>query len=122
MQIDQYLTDNAVLEELGERISRTRLERNITQAELGEQAGLGVATIQRLERGDPVSLITLIRVLRALGLLTSLDQAVHEPLPSPLEQLKLRGARRQRARQSHSAARAPDDQQPWRWADDVEGT
>lgn len=122
MQIDQYLTDDAVLRELGERIARTRLERNVTQAELGDQAGLGVATIQRLERGDPVSLITWIRVLRALGLLTSLDQAVREPLPSPLEQLKLRGTRRQRARQSQSAARAADDEQPWRWADDPERT
>ena len=97
MKIDDQLADQAVLDELGRRIARTRLERNIGQAELGAEAGVGVATVQRLERGRSVASPSLIRVLRVLGLLEALDRAVPELLPSPIEQLRLRGRQRRRA-------------------------
>src|SRR5476651_19072 len=97
MKIDDQLADQAVLDELGRRIARTRLERNIGQAELGAEAGVGVATVQRLERGRSVASTSLIRVLRVLGLLEALDRAVPELLPSPIEQLRLRGRQRRRA-------------------------
>lgn len=97
MQIDPRLTDTAVLEELGTRLKRTRLQRNLTQRKLAEEAGISLATVRNLEDGKPSQLVTLIRVLRVLGLLGGLERAVPEPLPSPIDELRLRGRERRRA-------------------------
>ena len=118
MRIDAGLTDDAVLAELGRRLARTRLERNQTQAQLGEEAGLGLATVQRLEGGRAVKLSSLVRVLRTLGLLDALDVLVPEPTPSPIELLKLRGRRRQRAAHPRSVGKTPVEGLPWVWGDD----
>ena len=40
MKIDGMLTDEAVLAELGSRIAQRRLELQLTQAMLAEQAGV----------------------------------------------------------------------------------
>jgi transcriptional regulator with XRE-family HTH domain len=118
MKIDDQLADQAVLDELGRRIARTRLERNIGQAELGAEAGVGVATVQRLERGRSVASTSLIRVLRVLGLLEALDRAVPELLPSPIEQLRLRGRQRRRARRPRATGGMEEHPEPWRWGDE----
>ena len=118
MRIESGLSDEAVLIELGRRIARARLERNIAQAELAAEAGIGMATLQRLEAGEAVALTSLIRVLRALGLLEGLERAVPEPLPSPLEQLALRGRRRRRAGHPRGAGGEGVSEEGWRWGDE----
>jgi transcriptional regulator with XRE-family HTH domain len=120
MIIGAHLTDDAVLGELGQRLSRLRLERNLSQAQLGEEAGVGRRTLQRLEAGEPVQLSSLIRVLRVLGLLESLDRLVSKPTPSPLERLQLAGRERRRARR-RGAGRAEDRAGPWKWGDETGG-
>lgn len=97
MKIGTLLTDAAVMEELGKRLRRTRLRQNVSQRQLAEQAGVAVATIRNLEDGKRTQLVTLIRVLRILGLLDGLDRVVPEPGPSPIEQLRSRGRERRRA-------------------------
>ncbi|HEY4349284.1 MAG TPA: helix-turn-helix transcriptional regulator [Gaiellaceae bacterium] len=116
MEITSLLSDHGVLEELGRRLARTRLEQNRTQADVALEAGVGIATVKRLERGHSVASTSLVRVLRALGLLEALDDAVREPEPSPLSLLKLEGRARQRAR--HAAAAAQTVEEPWRWGDE----
>lgn len=116
MKIQRELSDAAVLSELGQRIARTRLERNISQAQLAEQAGVALPTVQRLEAGHSVAVTNLVRVLRALDLLHGLERAVPEPLPSPIEQLKLQGRRRQRAGRPRGAQQQ-EEGEPWRWGD-----
>lgn len=103
MQIGPMLTDAAVLGELGRRLKRTRLQRNLTQRRLAEEAGVSLATIRNLEDGKPSQLVTLIRVLRVLGMLGGLERAVPEPPPSPIEELRLRGRERRRASSPRSA-------------------
>ena len=93
MRIENRLTDEAVLAELGERLSRWRLERNASQADFGREAGVGRRTVQRLEAGEPVQLQSFVRVLRVLGLLDALDQLVPASAPSPLERLRRAGRR-----------------------------
>jgi transcriptional regulator with XRE-family HTH domain len=122
MKIDRYLTDEAVLAELGGRLERTRLERNLTQRELAAEAGVERKALQRIEAGDSVKLTSLIRVLRALDLLDALDRLVPEPTPSPVELLKLHGKRRRRAsgERRHKGAPARGEQTaPWRWGDEA---
>lgn len=118
MKLREELTDDAVLRELGERIMRWRLERNLSQEGLGEEAGVGRRTLQRLERGEAVQLPSLVRVLRTLGLMDALDQLVPEPIPSPIDRLNRAGRERRRARRRTGVA--TDSDEPWRWADDTD--
>lgn len=90
-------TDEAILDELGERLRRERLNRNLTRENLAERAGVSVKTIHNLETGGGPSLTTVIRVMRGLGLVERLDALVPKPSLSPMELLKLEGNRRQRA-------------------------
>ncbi len=122
MKINQYLTDEAVLTELGERLERTRLERNLTQRTLAAEAGVERKAVQRIEAGEPAKLTSLIRVLRALGLLDGLDRLVPEPVPSPIELLKLHGRSRRRASGERLRKGAPtlaEQTEPWRWGDET---
>lgn len=97
MNIRQTTRTPAVLAELGHRISRLRLQRNQTLASLAEDAGIGTATLQRLESGNAANLTTLIQVLRALGRLGDLDNVLPDIEVSPFELTGARKKPRQRA-------------------------
>jgi transcriptional regulator with XRE-family HTH domain len=90
-------TDEAILDELGRRIRRTRLNSNTTQADLAAQAGISVDTLRNIEAGEGMTLTSLIRVLRALDVLDHLDAVLPDPGLSPMQLLALRGEERQRA-------------------------
>lgn len=115
MRITNLLSDEALLVELGERLTRTRLNRNTTQAGLADEAGVSKRTVERLEAGASTQLSNLVRILRALDLLGNFELVVPEPTPSPLAQLKLQG--RQRVRASSKPEDA-DDSGTWEWGDD----
>jgi transcriptional regulator with XRE-family HTH domain len=55
--------------EIGIALRAARLKGNMDQKTLALQAGIGLASLQRLEQGHGSTLSTLIRVTRALGLL-----------------------------------------------------
>jgi transcriptional regulator with XRE-family HTH domain len=109
MQIDELNTDAAVLAELGRRLERHRLERNLTQAEIAADAGLGQATIQRAERGESVQMTSMIKLLRALGLLSGLELAIPASIDLPIAQLEREQHRASRTRQrARGGARTRD--------------
>lgn len=112
MRIEPQFTDVAALAELGRRLARIRIGRNITQAELAFEAGLSRTTIVRLESGGAVTTPALLRVLRALGLLDRLDLLVPEASVNPIDLLERQGRQRRRARRSRSSDAAPG---PWSW-------
>jgi transcriptional regulator with XRE-family HTH domain len=114
MKIDSTLSDAAVLQELGARLTGHRIEAGLTQAELAAQAGVSKRTLERIEAGHGSELATLVRLLRALQLTDALDAAVPELPPSPMALLKRRGKPRQRA----PRARRPEpgaSRKPWTW-------
>lgn len=109
------LSDEGILRELGARLARTRLERNLTQAALAEQAGLSKRTVERMESGEVATHLSgFVRICRALGLLERFNALIPEPLPSPIIQLKLQGRKRQRASGKKAAAKTP---KKWTWSD-----
>jgi transcriptional regulator with XRE-family HTH domain len=115
MKITKQATDDVVLAELGGRLARIRLERNLTQGQLAEQAGVSKRTVERLESGAVATQLSgFIRVCRVLGVLERLDTLVPEPVPSPVAQLKLHGRQRQRA--STAKAVTPSAKK-WQWGD-----
>lgn len=91
------LTDPEILAELGRRLRRYRLQRNVTQEDLARDAGVGTRTIRNIESGGDVQLLTLLRILRALGRLDALDAFLPAPGISPMELLRSGGRQRQRA-------------------------
>ena len=64
MKIEGLLTDEAIMTELGRRLSQRRLELQLTQEMLAEQAGVSKRTVERIEAGATTQTSTLIRVLR----------------------------------------------------------
>lgn len=113
MKISSHAVDKAILRELGERLARMRLERNLTQAALAEQAGVSKRTVERMEAGGATQLVNLVRVCRALDLLDRFETLLPEPLISPVAQLKLQGKQRQRATAKPPATPPPK----WEWND-----
>lgn len=101
--------------ELGARLERIRLARNLTQAELAKHAGISKRTIIRLEKGVSATLDTFVRVLMALGLTSSLEALLPEAEVRPIERFAHRGRERRRAR-----PRPPQAPQiePFRWGDE----
>lgn len=97
MAISSTSTTAEVLEELGARIRRYRLQQNRTVAEIAREAGLSRITVERAERGRGPALASIVRILRALGRIESLDAFLPAPLISPLELASLSGKERQRA-------------------------
>ena len=116
MKITKQSTDALVLAELGGRLAQTRLNRNLTQAQLATEAGVSLRTIQRLELGAVATqLAGFVRVCRALDLIERFDLLVPEPVPSPVAQLKLGRRRRQRA----SRLRPPGAANAkWQWGNE----
>jgi len=114
MKITGSLTDDAVLAELGARIARRRVEMQLTQAAVAEQAGIAKRTLERMEAGEASQLATLVRVLRVLDAASALDSLVPESGPRPMELLKRKGKVRKRA-SGRRAAQTTD--KPWRWDD-----
>lgn len=115
MNISKLMADDAVLAEIGTRIARYRIEQQVTQAELAEQAGVSKRTVERVEAGASVQLATIIRILRILDLLPGLDQLLPEPSPRPMELLKQKGKVRQRASSGSRPEKAPE---AWAWGDE----
>ena len=115
MQITKLLSDDAILAEIGTRLGRYRLDRQITQAQLARQAGVSKRTVERIEAGASAQLSSLLRILRVLDLLPNLNHAIPEVVPRPLDLLARKGKIRQRA--SRTRARKPVDK-PWSWDDD----
>ena len=100
------MSDLAILQEIGHRLKRKRLEKNLSQQHLADAAGLNRTTISEIERGAPFGMLSLIQILRALDALEALDTFLPEPGLSPLQLAKLKGRQRQRA--SRQSAITPD--------------
>lgn len=115
MEISSQLADEAILTEIGDRIARSRIDAQLTQAELAEQAGVSKRTVERIEAGGSAQLSNIIRILRVLGRLPSLGHVLPEATPGPIELLKHKGKPRQRA----SARRHVDSSaRTWSWNDE----
>lgn len=114
MSIEKLMSDKAVLEEMGHRLSRHRVELGLTQAKLANEAGISKRTLERIEAGESTQTSSLIRTMRALGLLEALDVLAPDTGPRPMDLLKLRGKERQRASSKKQKNMTGKD---WSWGD-----
>ncbi len=69
MTIKNTSKTEAILSEIGARLTQQRLEAKLTQAGLAERAGVSKRTVERIEAGNSIQLSTMIQVLRVFKLL-----------------------------------------------------
>jgi len=92
-------SNRQIMVELGRCIQRKRLNLNMKQSELAEKCGIGLSTVNGLERGRNTSLETFIAVLRELRELDALYMSFLKDEPiAPDVMLKLTKNQRLRAR------------------------
>jgi len=101
----------AIAEELGNRLKQARLNANITQEALAEQAGVSLKVLRGAERGR-AQLESFIAVLAALGLTDQLNHFLpHQPI-SPVQLVRMQGKARRRA-SSPSAPSSSEEPTEW---------
>jgi transcriptional regulator with XRE-family HTH domain len=91
------MSDKALAKHIGAFVRHYRLEKNRTQDVLAHDAGISRSTLSLLERGEPVTLATLIQVLRVLDQLQVMESFVVQKTISPLELARLEQKRRKGA-------------------------
>lgn len=116
MKITQLETDEAILAELGRRIARRRIDMELTQAQLAQQAGIAKRTLERIEGGASAQMSSMVRIFRVLDLLPGLDSMIAEAEPGPMDLLRRKGKVRQRA---SSSRRHDRGKTPWTWDADA---
>jgi transcriptional regulator with XRE-family HTH domain len=77
------MSDQALASRIGDFVKYHRLEQNKTQEALSHEAGISQSTFSLLERGETLTLATLLQVLRVLDQLQVMDAFVVEPCISP---------------------------------------
>lgn len=98
------------LRELGKQVAELRLARELKQTELAYEAGVSHRTLQRLEAGEVVKSDGLLKVIKCLGRLDIVMDALDSSGFSPYEKLadaglKLSQLDRQRS-EPHQSARS----------------
>jgi len=94
MKIDRFSPNSAILKELGARLQRARKQRGLTQDALAEEAGLGVATLRRIEDGNDGKLGSWLRLLKALDRTAAIDALLPEEWRSPMAEVRAQGGAR----------------------------
>ncbi len=103
------MSDKALGETIGNFIKHHRLNQNKTQNEVSVAAGVSRSTLSLLERGEKVTLSSLIQVLRVLELLYVMDIFKISNEISPIEYAKLQKNKRQRARNQNEVENTNED-------------
>ena len=79
------LSDDRIIDLVCEFVRKTRLDKQFSQQELSDAAGISRSTLSLIERGTSPTLDTLVKVLRALGSLEALSGLKYEKVVSPLQ-------------------------------------
>ena len=92
------MSDKALAEHIGAFVRYHRLEQNKTQEEMANAAGISRSTLSLLERGEAVTLASLIQVLRVSDQLQVMETFIVQENISPLALAKIEQEKRKRAR------------------------
>jgi len=92
------MSDGALAEYIGAFVRHHRMEQNKTQDKLATAAGISRSTLSLLERGETVTVPTLVQVLRVLDQLQVFGAFEVRKTMSPLALAKMQKEKRLRAR------------------------
>lgn len=94
------MSDAALAQTIGTFIKHHRLAQNKTQEDIASAANISRSTLSLLEKGEAITVPTLLQVLRVLDLLHVMDTFKIQEQVSPIELAKQEQQKRQRARNS----------------------
>lgn len=101
VDMDYYaLTDKVILQEIGKKIRERRLARNLSQKAVAEFGNIALSSVAAVERGESISLKTLLPILRALDALNLLDAFMKAPGISPTAYVKMMEGQKTKKRAS----------------------
>jgi transcriptional regulator with XRE-family HTH domain len=106
-------SDAALMARLGAFIKHHRLLQNKTQEQLAKEAGIVRSTLSLFERGENISLLVFIQLLRALKLLPFLQEFQIKQQISPLQLAKMEQSKKARARQTNKGKAKSRPQPEW---------
>ena len=92
------MSDGALVATIGTFVKHHRLLQNKTQKQLATEAGINRSTITQIEKGEKITLQSLLQVLRVLNLLYIMDVFKVQQQISPLQLAKLEQNKRKRVR------------------------
>jgi ribosome-binding protein aMBF1 (putative translation factor) len=72
-EFEQDLADELQAYRVGEAIKKARKAQKLTQEELGERMGVQRSQVCRIESGKSITLASMMRAFRALGVQVALD-------------------------------------------------
>ena len=72
-EFEGRLADELHAYHVGEAIKQAREAQSLTQAQLGERMGVHKAQVCRIESGKSITLASMMRAFRALGVQVALD-------------------------------------------------
>lgn len=72
-EYERKLADELQAYHVGEAIKQAREAQSLTQAELGEKMGVHKAQVCRIESGKSITLASMMRAFRAMGVQVALD-------------------------------------------------
>ena len=87
MKIKHLTPDKEILKELGERFARIRKQRGYSQSQLAQNAGIGVATLRRLEAGRDAQMETWLKLMKSLRMEANIDTLLPETYSSPMAEV-----------------------------------
>ena len=88
MKIDNITPEHTILEELGGRLATIRKQKGFSQTRLAEAAGIGVATLRRIEAGNDSQMESWLKLLKPLDMLAAVDLLLPENYRSPMAEVK----------------------------------
>ncbi len=115
--MNKYLSSHVVLNEMGSRLKKYRIDSSLTQEELALKAGVSRRSIQYMEKGEDVKFGTIIKVLMALQLDANLDMLVPDPTKRPSYYMNMKS-------DSHHPRRVrknkvTEEKNAFKWGDEI---
>ena len=107
------MSDSNIARQIGEFVKHHRMEQNKTQTMLAKDAGISRSTLSLLERGEVVTVATLIQVLRVLDQLQVFEGFNIIRQQSPIQLAMEEQKKRQRV--SHSTKKDTDTNENTDW-------
>lgn len=97
----QRNTPEETLADLGDSLKAFRIQRGLDQKQLAARASVSLGALSHLENGQGSTLLSFVKVLRALGLQNGLRQLVPTAVLDPLS-LTRQATPRQRAKHTRT--------------------
>ena len=87
MKITATTPNSVALKELGRRLVLLRKQQGFTQARIAAEAGLGVATVIRIEAGQDAQFSSWLKLFNVLGITQALDVLLPNEILSPMAEV-----------------------------------